>query len=260
MGCSVSVVKPCAFGPQACDNVRHAESRLTLVCLLADSRDRQADSLRRLKWRRFARMQRPFVLAFGLWLIIAAGFRPATAFSQTAPAQPSRVAASPSGPSGPIDVLPEPKPPAPSVMSWLTEPDTIAEGTGALIGFIAFNFYVAPIAAAAGPAATGLQSWLGTRVVASTLAATGAVLTTTAYDVWSGRPLNYVMYWGRGGAVAGVAAGSALLGVMGYPASAALSRFSPAWVANRSFLVGTALLGDWAASNWARSRQSTQPP
>ena len=199
-------------------------------------------------------MQRPFVLALGLWLVIAAGVRPIAAFGQAAPAQ------APSVSPGPIDVLPEPKPPAPTITSWLTEPDTIAEGTGAVIGFIAFNFYVAPIAAAAGPGATGLQAWLGTRVVASTLAATGAVLTTTAYDVWSGRPLNYMMYWGRGGAVAGVAAGSALLGVLGYPASAALTRFSPAWAANRSFLVGTALLGDWAATTWARGRQSIQPP
>ena len=37
-------------------------------------------------------------------------------------------------------------------------------------------------------------------------------------------------------------------------------RFSPAWAANRSFLVGTALLGDWAATTWARSRQATKPP
>jgi hypothetical protein len=203
-------------------------------------------------------MQRPFILALGLWLMIATTLRPAAAFSQTAPPPPA--AAPPSMPSGPIDVLPEPKPPEPTWTSLLTDPDTIAEGTGAVVGFIAFNFYVAPIAAAAGPGATGLQAWLGTRVVASTLAATGAVLTTTAYDIWSGRPLNTVMFWGRGGAVAGVAAGSALLGVLGYPASATLARFSPAWVANRSFLVGTALLGDWAATNWARGPKSTRPP
>jgi hypothetical protein len=200
---------------------------------------------------------------------MVACLRPVAAFSQTAPAQPPRIAASAVTPSpgtpspappGQFEVLPEPRPPEPTWTSWLTEPDTIAEGTGALIGFIAFNFYVAPIAAAAGPGATGLQAWLGTRVVASTLAATGAVLTTTAYDAWSGQPLNYMIFWGRGGAVAGVAAGSALLGVLGYPASATLTRFSPAWAANRSFLVGTALLGDWAATTWARSRQATKPP
>jgi hypothetical protein len=205
-------------------------------------------------------MQRSFVLTLGVCLAIATGLRPDAAFSQAAPAQPPPVVSSPLALPGQFDVLPEPKPPEPTWTSWLTEPDTIAEGTGAVIGFIAFNFYVAPIAAAAGPGATGLQAWLGTRVVASTLAATGAVLTTTAYDVWSGRPLNYMIFWGRGGAVAGVAAGSALLGVLGYPASATLARFSPAWAANRSFLVGTALLGDWATTNWARSRQSPQPP
>jgi hypothetical protein len=159
-------------------------------------------------------------------------------------------------------VLPLPEPAPQSATNWRSyvTPKRLAEGAGALLGFVAFNFYVAPLSAVSGVgAAASLRSWLGTRVAASTLAATGAVATGYAYDRWAGNPIDYGYAWERGGAVVGVGAGSALLAVLGYPASATLPRFSAAWTANRSFLLGSALLGAWLTEKWWESTHPAQP-
>jgi len=143
-------------------------------------------------------------------------------------------------------VVPEPTPPSGWRWDHVVTTERMVQGAGALLGIVAFNFYVAPLSAASGVgAAATIRGMLGTRVVASSLAATGAALTTYLYDRWNDRPIDYNYLWSRGGAVVGVGVGSALLTVLGFPSSTALSRFSPAWTANRAFLVGSGFLGGW---------------
>jgi hypothetical protein len=222
-------------------------------------------------------MRHRLTLALAAWLLAVAILQPMGALGQNLP--PLAAASGARQIGGPVpatpgtsalahgprtvpvdnegDVLPEPLPRAPTLWDRWVTPDTAAYGVGAVIGIIAFYGYFAPIAAAAGP--TSLRSWLGTRVMASTLAATGGVLTTYAYDLWANRPVDTIFFKSRAGAVAGVAAGSALLTGLGFPPASALVRFSPAWAANRSFLVGTGLLGESLAYIWLQ-RADTKPP
>ena len=104
-----------------------------------------------------------------------------------------------------------------------------------------------------------MQSLLGTRVIATTLAATGAILTTYVYDRWTDQPTDYTYFWSRGGAVVGVGVGTAMLATFGYPVAATYVRFSPPWVANRAFLVGAGLLGGWMTDTWIRRGQPGKP-
>ena len=194
-------------------------------------------------------MRRTPTLILAAWLLALALFQPFSAFGQTASTRPAT-----------IDVLPEPIPPTPPLWRKYVSQETVVHGAGALIGIIAFNFYVAPLAVASGVGAGPVRSLLSTRVMATTLAATGAVLTTYVYDRWTDQPIDTIYLWSRAGAVAGVAAGTGLLAGLGYPPSIALARFSPEWVANRSFLVGSALLGAWMTEVWMRRRQTDQPP
>jgi hypothetical protein len=196
-------------------------------------------------------------LTLAAWLLVLTILEPLTAFGQR---QPTGGPAAPPGlvPPGSGDVLPEPLPPVPTLWSEWATPDTFAYGAGAALGLVGFYFYLAPIAAAA--SATSWRSWLGTRVVASATAAGGGVLTTYAYDLWSNRPIDTVFFKSRIGAVAGVGVGSAALSVWGFPPATALVRFSPAWAANRAFLVGSGIVGEGLAYLWLRRSQANPAP
>jgi hypothetical protein len=145
-----------------------------------------------------------------------------------------------------------PAPPAPaqsmSTWEWPPPPQLLAQGVGALIGFGAFSLFLAPQAATA----TGPLSFLGNRIMATVMAATGAVAGTYAYDLWAGLPTDYAYFWHRGGFVAGVAAGVALFGVLGYPAGGGTTWFG--WAANRVTLVGAGLYGAWVTDHWYTGR------
>ena len=161
-------------------------------------------------------------------------------------------------PSYPGVVMPEPMAPTPTYWSKWATPDTAAYGVGAVVGIGIFYFYLVPVAAAAAP--NSAQSWLGTRVVASSVAAGVGVLTTYAYDLWANAPVDYTFFKSRVGAVAGVGAGSAALSLLGFPPSTALVRFSGAWAANRAFLVGSGLAGEGLTYMWLRRNETTQAP
>lgn len=197
-------------------------------------------------------MHRAATLGFAISFLTLLTLEPMAAFAQRVPAPLS----SPITPVGPVDVVPEPLPQQPTLWSKWATPESAAYGTGALIGIVAFNLYLSPLAAAA--SAGSLRSWLGARVVASTMAATGGVLTTYAYDSWVDRPIDTTYLWSRAGAVAGVGVGSALLATLGYPSSAAFPTFSAGWAANRAFLVGSGLLGESLTYIWLR-RDQTKP-
>ncbi|MEA2738596.1 MAG: hypothetical protein QOH05_1903 [Acetobacteraceae bacterium] len=202
----------------------------------------------RIIWMRRARF-----FAIVAWPLAFALIDPAAALAQRVPDDPGR------GPAGQTDVMPEAAPPAPSGWSTVVGPETIVHAVGGFIGIAAFSFYVAPLSAASGVGAASVQSLLGTRVVATTLAATGAVLTTYIYDRWTDQPIDYTYFWSRAGAVVGVGAGTAVLATLGYPASASYARFSPPWVANRAFLISAGLLGAWMTDAWMRRDQSGKP-
>jgi hypothetical protein len=199
-------------------------------------------------------MHRAATLGFAISFLTLLTLEPMAAFGQRVPVPVS----SPITPVGPVDVVPEPMPQQPTLWSKWVTPESTAYGTGALVGIIAFNLYLSPLAAAA--SAGSLRSWLGARVVASTMAATGGVLTTYAYDRWVDRPIDTTYLWSRAGAVAGVGVGSALLATLGYPSSAAFPTFSAAWAANRAFLVGSGLLGESLTYIWLRRDQTAPSP
>jgi len=127
---------------------------------------------------------------------------------------------------------------------WPPSPELLAQGAGAVIGFGAFSLFVAPEAAVAG----GVAGLLGGRVMAAALAGMGAVAGTYAYDMWTGLPLEHGYLWHRGGFIAGIAAGVAIFGVLGYPAGEAGTWSG--WAANRAALLGTGLIGAWTADRW----------
>jgi hypothetical protein len=92
------------------------------------------------------------------------------------------------------------------------------------------------------------------------MAAGVGVLTTYAYDLWADRPIDYTFFKSRAGAVAGVGVGSAALSVLGFAPAASLVRFSPAWAANRAFLVGSGLVGEGLTYKWLRRNEANSPP
>ena len=194
-----------------------------------------------------------------LCLLLAVLLPFATLYPKPASAQ----ATGPSALPKPSDQLILPEPAISSETGWSSYITTerMVQGAGALLGIVAFNFYVAPLSVASGVGAgASIRSLLGTRVTASMLAAAGAVMTTYIYDRWTDQPINYDYFWSRGGAVVGVGAGSALLTIFGFPSATALPRFSPAWVANRGFLVGTALLGAWMTDLYLDSKKPVAAP
>ncbi len=129
---------------------------------------------------------------------------------------------------------------------WSWRPSTVllAQGAGALVGFATYSVLVAPQAVAAG----GMATVLAGRIMATALAAAGAVVATYIYDVANGQPLDHAYFWHRGGFVVGVAAGIAVFGVLGYPGGSGADWLG--WAANRGALLGTGLLGARAMDLW----------
>jgi hypothetical protein len=206
-------------------------------------------------------MHRIATFTLAAWLMALAIIEPTTAFAQRLPpadpsAPPSANGLSPTPPYPGI-VMPEPMAPTPTYWSKWATPDTAAYGVGAVVGIGIFYFYLVPIAAAAAP--NSAQSWLGTRVVASSVAAGVGVLTTYAYDLWANAPVDSAFFKSRVGAVAGVGVGSAALSLLGFPPSTALVRFSGAWAANRAFLLGSGLAGEGLTYMWLRNDTTPAP-
>jgi hypothetical protein len=202
------------------------------------------------KWDKFSRMHLARSIAILVWPLAVTLVDPTAAFAQRVPVV---------GQVAPIDVMPEPGVPANPAWKMTVTPETIVHGVGAIIGIAAFSFYVAPLSAISVVGGASVQSLLGTRVVATTLAAAGAILTTYIYDRWTDQPIDYTYFWSRGGAVVGVGVGTAMLATFGYPVAATYVRFSPPWVANRAFLVGAGLLGGWMTDSWIRRGQPGKP-
>ena len=129
---------------------------------------------------------------------------------------------------------------------WPISPELVAQGVGAFVGFGTYSLLLAPQAAAAG----GILGILGGRVMAAALAGGGAVAGTFVYDLWTEQAIDYAYVWHRGGFVAGIAAGIAAFGVLGYPVDGGSTWLG--WTANRAALVGTGLLGAWGVDHWYR--------
>jgi len=143
-------------------------------------------------------------------------------------------------------------PPQPSEQTQLS-PELLAQGAGAIVGFGVYSLFIAPQATAA----EGVAAILGSRVVALTLAATGAVAGTFAYDYWTDQPFDYAYFWHRGGFVGGIVAAIAAFGVLGYPIDGGATWLG--WAANRVTLLGSGLLGSWAADRWYGTQAQGNP-
>ena len=128
--------------------------------------------------------------------------------------------------------------------SWQISPELLAQGAGALVGFGIFSLFVAPQVTVA----EGVVAVLGGRLVAATLAGAGAMAGTFVYDRWAGQPLDYAYFWHRGGFIGGVAAGIGVFGLLGYPIDGGASWL--AWAANRAAILGSGVIGAWAADHW----------
>ncbi|MEJ0020858.1 MAG: hypothetical protein WDN25_30765 [Acetobacteraceae bacterium] len=122
--------------------------------------------------------------------------------------------------------------------------ETLAPVAGAVAGFGVYSLLIGPeLTVAEGAAAV-----LGARVAAAALAGAGAVAGTFAYDTWTGQPLDYAYLWHRSGFIAGLAAGIAAFGVLGYPIDGGVTWIG--WTANRAALLGAGLAGAWATDQW----------
>jgi hypothetical protein len=137
---------------------------------------------------------------------------------------------------------------APAKM-WPVSPELLVQGAGALVGIGAYSFFLAPQATAVG----GVVSMLGDRITATAMATAGAISATYLYDLWEGVPIEYDYFWHRGGFVAGVAAGVAVFGVLGYPAGGGSTWLG--WTINRTALIATGLYGAWTIDRWYSGRQ-----
>jgi hypothetical protein len=131
-----------------------------------------------------------------------------------------------------------------ATQSWQLSPELLAQGAGALVGFGVYSLFVAPQVTVA----EGVVAVLGGRLVAATLAGAGAMAGTFVYDHWAGQPLDYAYFWHRGGFVGGVAVGIGVFGLLGYPIDGGASWLG--WAANRATILGSGVLGAWAADLW----------
>lgn len=148
----------------------------------------------------------------------------------------------------------------------------LAAGVGAVAGAAAFNVLTAPLGtvplAGGTLAAVPYSIALGSRLIAVTSAGAGALGASWLYDRWTGGRWTggqsddrYLLALGAG-ALAGVAAGNYLtsgaLGVLpayagAGAANAAGALASPAaQAASRVYVIGTAVLGAWAADWYYR--------
>jgi hypothetical protein len=137
-----------------------------------------------------------------------------------------------------------PSAPAQDLWAWRPSAELLAQIAGAFAGIGAYSLLLAPQAAGS----SGIASLLGNRIMATVMAASGAVAATYAYDRWADSPVDYAYFWHRGGFVVGMAAGVATFGVLGYPVVTNSTWFG--WAANRAALMGTGLLGAWGTDQW----------
>ena len=152
------------------------------------------------------------------------------------------------------------------------EQDLWAAGTGAIAGVVAFNILTAPFGivplAGGALAAVPTSVALGSRLIAVTTAAGGALAATWAYDQWTGgrSDYHYILALGAG-ALAGVAAGNYLsAGFLGRPplaAGAGIANAAGGWASaaaqasSRIYAVGSGVLGAWSA-DWLYRRNAVQ--
>ncbi len=156
----------------------------------------------------------------------------------------------------------------PTVGTWPVDTRLLAVGAGAVMGVVAFNMLTAPLGvvplAGGALAAVPVSAALGSRLIAVASAGAGAIGATWLYDRWTGEQSNYAYLATLGaGAIIGVAVGNYLaMGTFGAPpyyvgagvADAAGALASPAaQAASRVYVVGSAVLGAWAA-DWLYHR------
>jgi hypothetical protein len=135
----------------------------------------------------------------------------------------------------------------PSALDELFSTTTLVHITGALLGYAAYYYTVAPLASPAGVPTSTAETLLTGRMAAAGMAGIGAVAAALAWDRWNGRPPDTSYVWVRGGMIAGFGAAAAAAAWVGLPTSAAT--WSAGWFANRLFLTGGALLGGYAVAN-----------
>jgi hypothetical protein len=146
--------------------------------------------------------------------------------------------------------------------STTLNPRLIATGVGAVMGAVTFNLLAAPLGTV--PLAGGVLEpvavdvALGSRLIAATATAAGALGANWLYDRWAGQSSDY-KYLGSlaAGAIAGVAVGNYLsAGILGTPpyypgagvaSAAGAVASSAAQAASRVYVIGSAVLGAWAA-------------
>jgi hypothetical protein len=145
---------------------------------------------------------------------------------------------------------------------WPVNRKLLAVGAGAIAGAVVFNILAAPFGtvplAGGALAVVPYNVALGSRLIAATTAAGGALAANWLYDRWTGTESNY-RYLGTlaVGALAGVALGNYLgVGLWGTPpyyfgagaANAAGAMASTAaQAASRVYVIGSAAVGAWVA-------------
>lgn len=150
----------------------------------------------------------------------------------------------------------------PSTTTSFVDPRLLAVGAGAVVGIVAFNVLTAPlgIVPLAGGAleAVPYSVALGSRLIAGAAGGAGAIAANYAYDLWTGTKSDYRYLVTLGaGALAGVAAGNYLaMGMLGAPPYyvgsgavdlAGTMASTAAQAASRVYVIGSAVLGAWAA-------------
>jgi hypothetical protein len=157
---------------------------------------------------------------------------------------------------------------SPKASTWPVDTRLLAVGAGAVVGVVAFNLLTVPLGvvplAGGALAAVPYSAALRSRLIAVASAGAGALGATWLYDRWTGQQSDYAYLATLGaGAVAGVVACNYLaMGTLGAPpyyvgagvANAAGALASPAaQAASRVYVVGSAVLGAWAA-DWLYRR------
>ena len=151
---------------------------------------------------------------------------------------------------------------SPASDGWVVDKRLLAVGAGAVVGIVSFNILAAPLGTvplAGGALEAVPQSVaLGSRLIAATSIAVGALGANWLYDRWTGTQSNYSYLLSLGaGALAGVAIGNYLgAGVFGSPPyyvgaglaeAGGVMSSAAAQAASRVYVVGSAVLGAWVA-------------
>jgi hypothetical protein len=146
----------------------------------------------------------------------------------------------------------------------------LAIGAGAIAAVVAFNILTAPLGtvplAGGGLQAVPYSVALGSRLIAVTTAGAGALGALWVYDQWTGHKSDYAYALSLGaGALAGVAIGNWLTaGIIGSPPyyagagiadAAGAAASTAAQAASRVYVIGSGVLGAWAA-DWIYRRSA----